>query len=592
MLSKPSSLQQRTALYILAPTLLILLTMGILGFRSIETMLIDQVTYSAGSHQKRTAIYIDTRLQRPKIILSKLTTAPNDEVYRYLLDILTSLNGVLRVQYTSTETNSNNHIEAQGDARSADNYLRYFTKATYLPSLASNTVSLISRQKDSSGRTKGFIEVTISFYDLIGHIPEAPWWTGLRTFLIDHQGNILAPDSFVVNGHTQAENFPLATMADLKEKLLAAILQNDSGAVFSDNTQLPDTIYGFSTLTEAPWTMVVSSSGATILRPITAFRHAYFLAVFFTIVVILFLLRFLTARTIKTVQQVSSAATRLAKGHFDSPLQVQSKDELGELITSFNSMSMQLQQGIQLKNSMALAGEVQRNLLPQACFKSRHIEAIGVSIPSDETGGDFFDLIDFKADDHRLTVVVGDVVGHGIGAALLMATTRAFVRSRLQQPGTLADSISDVNNLLCRDTESSGNFVTVFLLAITRTGNEITWVRAGHEPAIVYNLKEKSFSNLKGNGVALGIDKKRQYTENNITLPTTPHIVLIGTDGVTDLENSSGERFGKQRLQSFIAKYGADSSERILENLCRELTDFRGNERQNDDITFVILKTD
>ncbi len=476
--------------------------------------------------------------------------------------------------------------------KSADNYLEYFTKGTYSPSLASNTVSLISRQKDSSGKTKGFIEVTISFYDLIGHIPEAPWWTGLHTFLIDHQGNILAPDSFTVDGHTQTEAVPLTTMPDLKEKLLTAILQNDSGAVFSDNTQLPDTIYGFSTLTEAPWTMVVSSSGATILRPITAFRHAYFLAVFFTIIVILFLLRFLTARTIKTVQQVSSAATRLAKGHFDSPLQVQSKDELGELITSFNSMSMQLQQGIQLKNGMVLAGEVQRNLLPQTCFKSAHIEAVGVSIPSDETGGDFFDLIDFKADDHRLTVVVGDVVGHGIGAALLMATTRAFIRSRLQQPGPLADCISDVNSLLCRDTESSGNFVTVFLLAITRAGNKITWVRAGHEPAIVYNLKEQSFSNLKGNGVALGIDKERQYTENNITLPTTPHIILIGTDGVTDLENSSGERFGKQRLQSLIARYSADSSERILENLCRELTDFRGNERQNDDITFVILKTD
>ncbi len=592
MLSKPSSLQQRTALYILAPTLLILLTMGILGFRTIETMLIDQVTYSAGSHLKRTAISIDTQLQRPKLILSKLTTAPNNEVYRYLLDILTSLHGVLEVHYTSMETSSNGHIEAKDNTRSADNYLKYFTKGTYSPSLASNTVSLISTQKDSTGKTKGFIEVTISFYDLIGHIPEAPWWTGLHTFMIDHQGNILAPESFTIDGHTQAGNIPLSTMPDIKSKLLIAILKNDSGAVFSDNTQLPDTIYGFSTLTEAPWTMVVSSSGATILQPITAFRHAYFLAVFFTIIIILFLLRFLTARTIKTVQQVSTAATRLAKGHFDAPLQVQSRDELGELITSFNSMSTQLQQGIQLKNSMALAGEVQRNLLPQACFNTRHIEAIGVSIPSDETGGDFFDLINFQTDDHRLTVVVGDVVGHGIGAALLMATTRAFIRGRIKQPGTLAHCISDVNNLLCHDTESSGNFVTAFLLAITRSGNKITWVRAGHEPAIVYNLKEKSFSKLIGDGVALGIDPKRQYTENTVTLPTTPHIVLIGTDGVTDVENSSGERFGKQRLQSLIARYSADSSEIILENICRELTNFRGNERQNDDITFVILKTD
>jgi sigma-B regulation protein RsbU (phosphoserine phosphatase) len=581
----PASLRQRTALYILAPVCLLLLFVEILGFRSIKNILIDQMTASATSHLQRTANFIDTRLRLPKMLLQRIENAPSEEIHAYLLDILKTLDGIVEVKQHPEEPEQSLSLPV------ALLQVNNETKISYSPLLNGDTISLIARKQKSTGDLPSESEVIISFYDLVGHIAGAPWWTGLQTFVIDKQGNTLAPDEGML---IPSDNFNRISSLSIKvkEQLLAGIQTSKSGTVISNDRAMPDTIWGFYRLSEAPWSIVVSARGETALQPIITLRRTYFLFSFLATGLILYLLNLLvTKRIIRTVKLLSGAATRLADGHFDEPLQLAGHDELGELVQSFNTMSSQLQQGVQLKKAMSIAGEVQRSLLPQSQFSADHFEAIGISVPCDETGGDFFDIVNIESDEPHLTIVVGDVVGHGIGAALLMATTRALLRSRVELTNDLAACLTDVNALLCRDTEPSGNFATIFLLAIDKTGNIIRWVRAGHEPAMLYCLKERNFSDLRGSGIAVGIDPTIQFRQNQLELPEGPHLILISTDGLTDLENDQGERFSKKRLQSFIEKHSNQSPENILKALRLEIEAFVGKQHQSDDITLVILKT-
>lgn len=585
MVLKPTSLRQRTTLYILIPTCVLLLTLEILSFRNIKEMLLFQLKESATSHLQRTATYIDSRLKRPKNMLQRLQTAPSREVREYILDNLTTLEGVIEVTPPLSKLD-----DLSGSSGSTpSNKARWSINYSLL--LESDAITLSAESTGDDSPSFPVAKVTISFYDLIGHIPGAPWWTGLQSFMIDQHGNILTPDIDELPNALNDHLPPPVVSPLIRQKLLDAIKKDTSGTIASSDKGMPETIYGFYKLVEAPWTLVVRSQGETVLQPIISFRKSYFLISILTTTLILSLINLLTTRTIRTVKQVSNAATRLANGYFDQPLKLRSNDELGELVRSFNTMSSQLQQGVQLRKAMAIAGEVQRNLLPQSQFTGKQLTASGVSVPCDETGGDFFDIVNTEESAPQLMVVVGDVVGHGIGAALLMATTRALLRGRISSSTSLADCVSSVNRLLCRDTEPSGNFVTIFLLAIDKSANRLNWVRAGHEPAMLYNLKMNKFSDLKGKGLALGVDPNQQYQENSLELPATPHLIIAGTDGVTDVVNESGERFGRKRLQSFIERHSKKSPESILQDLCLELEKFRGDCRQNDDITLVIAKT-
>ena len=237
-------------------------------------------------------------------------------------------------------------------------------------------------------------------------------------------------------------------------------------------------------LREAPWTLVVIAPGEKVLQPIIRFSIVYFISSGICICLILWLIRSITYPTTRSIRKVSQAASNLAQGNFGEPITMTTLDEVGELIRNFNTMTNQLQRGVQLQKAMDIAREVQQTLLPQSTYENKGIEAGGLSVYCDETGGDYFDLIE-SAPTGSLNVIVGDVVGHGIGAALLMATLSALLRARIGQPGGAAMLISDVNRQFCRNTIKSGNFSSLFYLVIDSVKQELEWVRAGHDPAIL-----------------------------------------------------------------------------------------------------------
>jgi sigma-B regulation protein RsbU (phosphoserine phosphatase) len=249
-----------------------------------------------------------------------------------------------------------------------------------------------------------------------------------------------------------------------------------------------------------------------------------------------------------------------------------------------------LQERLRLQQAIDIAREVQQNLLPQTSYTMAGVEVCGITIYCDETGGDYFDILPCAGQENRVNIITGDVVGHGLGAALLMATIRALVRCRGSQSGDSAAVMNDVNRLLCRDTIKSGNFITLFYLCIDKNRNMLEWVRCGHDPAIVYSPGNQSFAELKGKGVALGVDPSWEFEKNSLSINDKQKIIVIASDGVWDSENEQGERFGKERVKTVLAENSHLSSKQIIKAITDEITNFRKTQPLNDDITLVITK--
>jgi len=240
--------------------------------------------------------------------------------------------------------------------------------------------------------------------------------------------------------------------------------------------------------------------------------------------------------------------------------------------------------------ALNVAQEVQQSLLPQYSPREDRFDLAGSSQYCDETGGDYYDYIEMP--DMGLDVyaiAVGDVSGHGISSALLMASIRAYLRSRVTQAGSVADIITDVNRLVAADTMETDQFMTLFFMVIEAHTGRLTWVRAGHDPVIVYSPDSDQFDELKGKGLPLGVAQNWNYKDYTATVKPG-QILVLTTDGIMETHNEKGEMFGRVRLKAAIRANAGLESEGIRIAIIDAVTKFRGKAPQEDDITLVILK--
>jgi len=309
------------------------------------------------------------------------------------------------------------------------------------------------------------------------------------------------------------------------------------------------------------------------------------------LIVVVGLAFFLSQSITGNIGKLVDASRRIATGDFSTRTAIQSNDEMGELGRAFDRMVPALEENMKIKQSLDLAVEVQQSLLPTATPDIEGLDIAATSIYCDETGGDFYDFLEVGCDDEqRLGFVVGDVAGHGISAALLMATVRAFLRCRLTQPGQLAEKIDDVNALLTADTDGTGQFVTLFYAEIDTSRHKIQWIRAGHDPALLYNPIDHSFEELTGLGAAMGIDGKFKFSVNGKQHLSPGQILCIGTDGIWETRNPLEEMFGRRRMRDIIRQNSHLPAANIMTAIIDSVREFRIGSRQEDDITLMIIK--
>ncbi|MBI9074088.1 MAG: SpoIIE family protein phosphatase [Desulfatibacillum sp.] len=290
------------------------------------------------------------------------------------------------------------------------------------------------------------------------------------------------------------------------------------------------------------------------------------------------------------IRQMVWAVKRLAKGDFSVHMDFNINDERGDLIKAFNEMVPRLRENVRLKKALELAHEVQQNLLPTEVPNVSGLDIAGAIVYSDETGGDYYDYLEFdETNDHKITVVVGDVSGHGIPSALLMTTARALFRQRSSMSGSITNIVSDVNRLLTLDVGQSGRFMTLFYMDLDTREKHVKWLRAGHDPAVVLDTHTGVFSELGGEGMFLGGVEDYKYKEYKQTI-YSGQIIAVGTDGIWEARNQQGDMFGKEAFKQIIAEYAHESARTIMDRVFTEVDRFRKPVNQEDDITLVIIK--
>ncbi len=283
---------------------------------------------------------------------------------------------------------------------------------------------------------------------------------------------------------------------------------------------------------------------------------------------------------------------RVSRGELNELVPVATNDEFGYIAGHTNRMIKTLRDGVRMQQGLRIAREVQRNFLPPHPPQIQGLSCAATSRSSDETGGDFYDWVECEDGCGRTVFMVGDVVGHGIGAALLMASARAMLR---QSGGTLhgpANAVNAVNRSLSRDIRDSGRFLTLFMLEVEQAHQSMRWINAGHPPAQIYDSEHDTFTQLTGKDIPVGVDREWTYGEMNLEWLRTGQILIAGTDGIWEAPGPDGSRFGQERFQKAVRTNAKGDAQVILKAIMDTLDRFTKNTPQDDDITLLVIKAE
>jgi sigma-B regulation protein RsbU (phosphoserine phosphatase) len=255
-------------------------------------------------------------------------------------------------------------------------------------------------------------------------------------------------------------------------------------------------------------------------------------------------------------------------------------------------MGPALRESEKMKHSLALAMEIQQHLLPDTPPQPEGFDIAGASRYSDETGGDYYDFIDLaELGAGKLGVTVGDITGHGIGAALLMASARAVLRSHVATHGeNLGKMFEDINVHLVRDT-GDARFLTLFYGLLDSKQRTLRWVSGGHDPAVWRHGKTGRVEELAAEGMVLGVMEDVEYEGSGPITLEHGDVIAVGTDGIWEAKNAAGDMFTRQRMFDVICANAGKTAAEIYQAVVDAVVAFHeGAGPQEDDITLVVIK--
>lgn len=249
----------------------------------------------------------------------------------------------------------------------------------------------------------------------------------------------------------------------------------------------------------------------------------------------------------------------------------------------------------QVQRQLRLAADVQRRMMPRAAPAIPRFDIDARYIPSMDLGGDFYDLIDLSG---HLGVLVGDVAGKGIPAAMLMASVRASLRAHADDVYHLDEIMSRVNKAMVRDTLPH-EFATIFYGVIDPGSLRLTYCNAGHDPPLILRLpqgrppEDRDLYELTAGGMVVGVDAAQRYGRGMFDLAPGDTLVAY-TDGIVDARDFESKRFGRARLRrailDTIAANPAASAKAVADHVIWEVRRFVGLNPQVDDETIVVIR--
>lgn len=300
----------------------------------------------------------------------------------------------------------------------------------------------------------------------------------------------------------------------------------------------------------------------------------------------------LSRRLTRDLGALTEGATRLAHGDLESRVPVRTQDEVGRLAEAFNRMAAdlkthqeQLLHQERLRKELEMGRRIQEEMLPHEGLRVQFAEAKGLSIPAREVGGDFFNY--FPLEDGLTALMIGDVSGKGVGAALLMANLQATLRARMPLEKDLTALARHLDYEIDRTT-STTVYLTAFIGVLDGTRRVMRYVNAGHNAPFLLR-RDGSVLSLDSTGRPLGLYPGGDFEEKQVVLGEGDSLLLY-TDGVVESEDAAGEPFGTERLKQLLIADQALGLDGILSAVEQAVRQHRGGREADDDATLVVLK--
>lgn len=460
-------------------------------------------------------------------------------------------------------------------------------------------ISYAEAYHDAQGVMRGVLDVDLSLNDISHYLETLEISDHGEVYIFDQHGLIIGSslgakladeDGKRIHVHEAAHRWIRTTSNNLHQTRGLQVQANHCEIVecYGENLLVMASPYRHAT--GINWTVVVLIPESDFLANINAAGHRAFLLTLGVVIGTVLIGLLLAVLMIRPMLRLSEHVRQIGQGDLDREIVLPHSPELLRLSKNINAMTAGLRDRMRMRHSLATAMDVQQALLPAGSPEIEGLDVAGHSTYCDETGGDYYDFLEITdLSERSVCVALGDVMGHGVAAAMLMATARGILRSQSTQPRSLADLLEHMNELLVPDTGGE-RFMTMLLAVIDAQTGILRWASAGHEPPFVYDPATDTYQELDGSGLPLGIMESEHYQEYEFNPVQTGQIFFMATDGVWEMQNAQGEQFGKPRIREIIQSNHTQDAETISELIRQQLHNFRGDNSQDDDVTFVIVK--
>ena len=439
--------------------------------------------------------------------------------------------------------------------------------------------------------------------------------------LIDRNGNVITQPG-LSSGSTQwNQSFTTVNAFSSDEPGLRAVVaemtagKNGIGRVWFNGTE---TYVAYAPVRAMNWSLAVSLPVAEVTEPMkrtesrivdatnvsgqqiageTTRLMTIFAALFvFLLIAVLFISISLARYITKPVETLKSGTEAIGKGDLDYRVTISSGDEFEELANSFNTMAADLKTNIEnlrlttaqkerFTKELEIARTIQASFLPETMPEIPGFEIAAVSVPALEVGGDFYDFI--PVSQNRWALVIADVSGKGVSAALFMALSRTLIRACVEGKTDTTTALREANRFICRDAQSS-MFVTVFSAVLDPEQQTLSCINAGHNPPLVVRGESGGVSFLREDGIAMGVIPEMMINEEVVELKPGD-LVIMYTDGVTEAFNDKLEEFGEERLTKIARTCLSLPAGEVIKRILSAIHAFTGTTPQSDDITLIVL---
>jgi serine phosphatase RsbU (regulator of sigma subunit) len=290
----------------------------------------------------------------------------------------------------------------------------------------------------------------------------------------------------------------------------------------------------------------------------------------------------------------SQVLISISKKGYESPLPTNFLPVLLSVAALLFLLALELADRVTMKRDLEIAREIQHWLVPESPPEVPGVEIAFVSRPANTVGGDYYDAFlrpspSSKPDSKRLLVVVADVAGKSVPAALLMATFQASLRTLAEEHTSLLELVEGLNRYACAHSLGGRRFTTAFFGELDPETCVLSYVRAGHNAPLLRRASG-SFERLETGDLPLGVNPDARFTCGAATMAPRDLLVIF-TDGLIEAVNEADQEFGEPRLLDVLKSSDGAGAQRTLKNLLSAVDAFVGHARQHDDITCLLLRT-